>query len=109
MPAKNWKSVAIRDSDLQILQFLSKISGLSMSQILHDIFYNLGSIASTFKSLNFQFEADALADTLTITLFGRSSFTHGAFDSQGMTDEEVDAKIKRESGKLLKENGEKKE
>jgi len=101
MVNQDWTTVSIKKSTLEMLKRLSDITHISMSQLIEDYLVNLMSVASTFKSLNLQYESDALADSLTITCFGKQSFVAKMQDGH-VSDREI-----YEEGKKLLENGEK--
>lgn len=93
---KKQAPIKVRSETAQQIRFISAKSGLSMTQVLSEVFDSLFNVACTFDSLNFDYETCVTDSTLLITVSGKNKLRSGSFEIPSTTsNKKVDQMIKK--------------
>lgn len=96
--AKNKKQapIKVRSDTADQIRFIAEKSGLSMTQLLSEVFDAIFQIGCTFTSLNLNYDFCITESRVTITCEGKSNLQSGSFDVPiNTTDKAVDRQIKK--------------
>jgi hypothetical protein len=85
------------------IRFLSKTSGLSITETLSEIIGSVFQISCTFSNLNLEYEYDISKAQVLITAKGKNNLQNGSFEIPSSTsDKVVDRMIESKISKVKK-------